>query len=69
MPQASDELRARWGGDGGIGPEKAEDFLKSRNVRISDRFIIYLPRNADEDERTAAAFLCDEWDFGCELVD
>lgn len=60
MPQASDELRARWG----IDPDRAFRTLSDSRFEIDNGLI--RPRYAvfpTEDEYSAIDFLCDEWDY------
>jgi hypothetical protein len=68
MPQASDELRLKWGGERGVGEDKAIAFLEERgweevgnglwrrpSVRVADF-------RGESDEEEAFAFLVHEWD-------
>lgn len=73
MPQATDELRARWGGDDGIGDDKAIRHLLRKGFRFPDGIAYGLITppvggydwDADtEDTWGAVEFLCDEWDYG-----
>ena len=71
MPQATDELRARWGGRDGIGEDKALKHLAGHGFKLSRGGIIYPPIGFDpKDDPTdcmgAVNFLCDEWDYGYE---
>lgn len=66
MPQASDRLRKLWGGDGGIGPDKAQAFLESRGYVLTKQWRWTHPTNKkpNKKECEAASFLCHEWDYG-----
>ena len=59
MPQASDELRKRWG----IAPEKALRVLRGRfdidNGLIRPKPAVFV----QDEEYSAIDFLCDEWDY------
>lgn len=60
MPQASDELRARWG----IAPERAMNALSPSRFENDNGLI--RPKQGvipTEEEYSAIDFLCDEWDY------
>ena len=67
MPQASEELRTKWGGLGGVGEDKAIAFLKAAGYKLRRDWLwvkpgpSYAPTN---DEIEAMDFLIYEWDFG-----
>jgi hypothetical protein len=64
VPQASDELRARWGEQVGGNPIA---FLTDRGFLLTREFTWVLPAGrteVDEDEASAITYLVDEWDFG-----
>lgn len=70
MPQASSELRAKWGGIGGVCEDKAVKFLHDKGW-TEHKFIMYRPsgkaaNDISEDEWGALQFLIDEWDYGYE---
>lgn len=73
MPQATDELRKRWGGRQGVGEDRAEEHLLSLGFTI-DKGVIRAPKNWDwKDPKVVSAdtwgaveFLCDEWDYAYE---
>jgi len=65
IPQATDELRAKWGGDMGVGEDKAMKFLAERGWReIGNGMMLAPPGERTQDEWEALDFLCQEWDFG-----
>lgn len=66
MPSASEELRAEWGEDGGVGESKAVAFLWASGWHCSDTFLWSKPRDRKptEKEWRALDFLIQEWDFG-----
>lgn len=66
MPQASEEMAAKWGGYEGIGPEKAEAYLQARDFILTKWWSWLLPYSGYEmtrDESEAMRFLIDEWDY------
>lgn len=68
MPQASEELRAKWGGKCGIMEDKAEKFLRDMGW-TEHRFVWHRPSgkaasDISNDEWEALQFLIDEWDHG-----
>jgi len=68
MPQASDELRALWGGELGVGEDKAMNHLTERGFYFSRGGFIFPPEGKSwetisYDDRNAVQFLCDEWDY------
>jgi hypothetical protein len=66
MPQASDEDRAKWGGYGGVGEDKAISFLLAAGYTLT-RQSTWLKPSPDhivtEDESGAMWFLIEEWDY------
>lgn len=67
MPQASEELRAKWGGRQGVGEDKAAGFLNSRGYREVQNGYWLKPKFdhvVTDDEREALQFLIEEWDHG-----
>lgn len=67
MPQASDEQRKAWGGQQGVGDDKAIKYLKSRGYLQTSKWNWLIPIKDDSpsnDDLEAAAFLVDEWDWG-----
>lgn len=73
MPQATDELRKRWGGENGVGDDKAMNHLLFHGFTFHQG-IIHPPKGWDWKDPTAIGmdtwgaveFLCDEWDYGYE---
>ena len=64
MPQATDELRAKWGGDMGVGEDKALNFLYERGwVQIGNGYMQAPGPGRPDDEWEAMRFLVEEWDF------
>lgn len=61
MPQASDELRARW------SHQSAGKFLEAAGYKLTAGFA-WLPPSRTHlptgDERQAIGYLIDEWDYG-----
>jgi hypothetical protein len=69
MPQASEELRAKWGDEGGVGERKTIAFLRKWGWKMVGNGVWRLPRPEDEitaDEWDALQFLVDEWDHALE---
>lgn len=68
MPQATDELRARWGGEQGVGEDKAYHHLSKLGFTMPGGRI-KLPNGGFDfkadttDTWGAIEFLCDEWDY------
>jgi len=67
MPQASEELRRLWGGENGVGEDKAMAHLRAAGFRLLPGWTWLKP--SDDYEPTEAdlgaiGFLIDEWDFG-----
>lgn len=63
MPRASEELRAKWGhGDDRI----AIALLESRGYVLTPEWLWQIPdgHTPTIDERSAAQYLIDEWDYG-----
>lgn len=67
MPQATDELRGRWGGEQGVGEDKAFNHLSKKGFTFNAGLIRpplgYDPHADTEDTEGAIDFLCDEWDY------
>jgi hypothetical protein len=69
MPQATDELRAAWGGEYGVSEDKATDHLIRKGFRFDRGGVIRPPADGfdweadDEDTWGAVCFMCDEWDY------
>jgi hypothetical protein len=63
MPQSSEEMRARWGGEQGVGEDKALAFLKKHGWKeVANGYM--LPSDGATDEQwDAMQFLVEEWDF------
>ena len=63
MPQASDELRAYWGG---ADDAPAIEHLKSRGYVLTRRWTWIKPEGLEPSKRDwcAIQFLAEEWDFG-----
>lgn len=71
MPQASDELRERWGGRQGVGDDKAMGHLLRMGFTIDRGGTIHPPvgyshKDDPTDCEGAINFLCDEWDYAYE---
>ena len=67
MPQATEEQRAQWGGDGGVGEDKAIAFLEAAGYTLRPDWLWTKPTPEHvptDDEISASNFLVDEWDFG-----
>jgi hypothetical protein len=67
MPQASDEMRAAWGGHQGVGEDKAEAHLVGRGFKLTRQWEWVKPSpdyNLGEDDIGAINFLICEWDYG-----
>ncbi len=67
MPQATDEQRKAWGGEQGVGEDKAIGFLEGRGFILGRDWFWDKPTPehvVTEEEFGAMAFLVDEWDFG-----
>ena len=73
MPQASNKLRKAWGGQSGVGEDKAEAFLKSHGFILLRNWFWELPPERIQilrykamtlDEVEAMTFLVEEWDYG-----
>ena len=65
MPQADPELQRKWGGEDGIGEDKAVTYLLSKGWTHS-RSMWTCPHHetATDDEMEALTFLMFEWDHG-----
>lgn len=67
MPQASDEQRFRWGGEDGIGEDKAIAYLQACGYVLRRNWTWIPPspwHHPSPSELDALWFLIDEWDFG-----
>ena len=64
MPQASADLRRKWGDEGGAGDGKAIAFLEQHGWRQEGTGMWRAPsdRQPTDAEYEALTFLCDEWD-------
>lgn len=68
MPQASEEDRKQWGGEAGVGEDKALDFLLDRGwTEVKGKTGFMMPPNENGEitweEFDAMMFLIFEWDF------
>lgn len=64
MPQASDELRAKWGDD-----QTATKYLTDRGWKLSEKHKWHWVKPTPDhvvtpDEDSALDYMCYEWDFG-----
>lgn len=66
MPQATDDLRQKWGGEGGVGEDKAIDHLTKRGYILTPKGQWFKPINIimTNDDIEAVEFLWQEWDYG-----
>lgn len=69
MPSASDEMRALWGGQDGVGEDKAESYLKAAGFTLTRGWLWEHPtkktyESLTEEEYGAMLFLVQEWDYG-----
>jgi hypothetical protein len=64
MPQTSEELRAKWGGECGVGEDKAVTFLDRHGFRITSRYDWVRATPPTPEEAEAMQFLMEEWDWG-----
>src|SRR5262245_61251945 len=67
MPQASDELRALWGGKDGVGDDKAIAHLESKGWKQVENGLWRMPtyetwHSLPMEDKKALQFLIDEWD-------
>ncbi len=62
MPQASDELRKKWGGEVGVSEDKAYEFLISKGWKCYKGAWTMPDHVITSDECEAISFLLDEWD-------
>jgi hypothetical protein len=67
MPQATETLRQKWGGDQGVGPDKATAYLETHGWTMTEG-LWRLPSDRPnseigDDEYEALQFLIDEWDY------
>lgn len=70
MPQATEELRKAWGGEQGIGEDKAGEFLEKNGWHHWHNGL-WCPNKSttkiSKDEWDAVQFLIDEWDHAFEF--
>jgi hypothetical protein len=67
MPQASEVMRAAWGGYEGVGDDKACHHLKMRGFKLTPQWEWQKPSPdyvLDADDVGAISFLIQEWDYG-----
>lgn len=67
MPQASDELRSKWGGQMGVGEDKACDYLLRRGYILTKQWDWWVPYGIAFPtlrDLEAMQFLIEEWDYG-----
>lgn len=67
MPQSSSELRRKWGGEKGVGEDKATEFLVQQGWYEHKVGLWFRPHGKKEkqitaDEWEALQFLIEEWD-------
>lgn len=68
MPSASAELVKQWGGEDGVGEDKAYEFLINRGwTELRGRTGMMVPpaEFVPWEEFDAICFLIDEWDYAC----
>jgi len=66
MPQSSDEMRAKWGGECGVGDDKATKYLEGKGYTLSTNWVWVKPTPEHEptlEECEAVQFLFEEWDY------
>ena len=68
MPQATKTMREKWGGDQGVGPDKAMAYLETCGWTLNEHGLWKLPSDRQtaeigDDEFEALQFLIDEWDY------
>jgi len=56
----------RWGGEQGVGEDKACDYLEAAGYKLTKQWNWLIPEGhyVTEQEADAAQFLVDEWDWG-----
>jgi len=64
MPQASEELRRKWGGEQGVGEDKACDYLQAKGFVLTRQWEWCRATPPNEEEAEAMQFLFEEWDWG-----
>lgn len=66
MPQATEELRQKWGGVRGVGEDKAIGHLLKRGYTLTSDYCWFKPIEIDItlDDTEAIDFLIQEWDYG-----
>lgn len=69
MPSTSQELLDKWGGEQGVGEDKALNFLISKGWKEEGNGFMVRPEgkseaDISEEEWEALQFLHEEWDFG-----
>lgn len=66
VPQATEELRAEWGGPTGCDDSRAIAFLQGRGYKLTNRWTWKKPRTLTPslEDRRAVLYLIQEWDMG-----
>jgi len=67
MPQASEAMRRKWGGAGGVGDDKAVAYLEQQGWHLSHDWLWYRDDGRVDTtllEWNAMQFLICEWDYG-----
>lgn len=67
MPQATDELRARWREpDGSLGERRPIKFLADAGYKLTDDWCWFVPlgHTPTPAEISAVQYMVDEWDYG-----
>ena len=67
MPQASEAMRAIWGGECGVGEDKAEAHLRGNGWTLTRQWEWRRPTpdyEPTDDDIGAINFLICEWDYG-----
>lgn len=66
MPQATTYLQNKWGGVGGIGEDKAANYLTKRGYILRSDYCWFKPAEVEItlEDTEAMDFLIQEWDFG-----
>lgn len=67
MPQAPEKMRAAWGGEQGVGDDKALAYLKERGFKLTPQWLWQKPspdHKMTDDDWGAIDFLICEWDYG-----
>jgi hypothetical protein len=66
VPQASDELRARWNDGDNVDDVRATDHLFHHGFKVSRGGVIYHPDpnyKPTETDNSAIDYMLDEWDY------